>query len=85
MHPDKQQQNASDTSQQGLTVKEDRGPFVTIARTLNGFYFAAYMAWSEVSGSFAIQRTGHTRNKKKTKAINEGEAWARREDVSFRP
>lgn len=82
MYQDNVQHPASDNSPQA--IEDERKPFVTIARTMNGYYYAAYMEWSTVSGSFAILRSGMTRSKKKHKAINEGESWARREHVPFR-
>jgi hypothetical protein len=65
-------------------VVEDKAPFITVARMMNGYYFAAWMEWSDISGSFAVFRSGHVRSKQRVKALNEAMGWARRENVPFR-
>lgn len=68
-----------------MTVEiEENQPFISIAKSASGYYYAAYMVWSAISGSYCVSRAGTSRSKKKFKAINEGEAWARRERVDFR-
>jgi hypothetical protein len=84
MHSNNKQQEPSHPTPEVVDA-DDTGPFITIARTMNGYYYAAWMAWSAISGGYAIHRSGCVRNKKRTRAENEAKAWARRENIPYRP